>query len=108
MMIFLIVLFGGFAVFVTVIAWACSSAKRDIAQTLKTLGGLSCPKCGTAYGSDAATQAHEQFLARAHEAQRANPDLRINFGHTWTVRCTHCGAEAGFREDTWKLQTSAA
>jgi hypothetical protein len=108
MNVFFIVLIGGFAIFVVLIVWSSVLAKRNIAQTLKTLAGLSCPKCGTAYGSDAATQARKQFLARAHDARRANPQLRINFGHTWTVHCTQCGGEAEFHDDLWTLQTSSA
>ena len=96
------------ALFVVFIAWVSSLAKRHIARTLATLAGLPCPKCGAAYGSEAATQAREQFLARARDARLANPHLHIYFGHTWTVHCPHCGADTGFRDDTWTLQAGVA
>jgi hypothetical protein len=105
--IFFIILFMGLVVFLILIAWASSSAKRHAARALATLTALSCPKCGKAFGSEAANQAREQFLARAFETRKANPHLKINFGHTWTVHCPHCSAEVGFRDDTWTLETIA-
>ena len=107
MKILFITLFVGFVFFLLLVAWASSSAKRQIAETLKTLANLSCPKCGAAYGTEAASQAHERFVAHACDVRKANPHLRINFGHTWTVHCSHCGAETGFRDDTRTLQTAA-
>src|SRR5258708_4403179 len=108
MKIFFIVLFGGFTLFVAFIAWVSSSAKRHISQSLTTLAAISCPKCGSAYGNEAANKAREQFLARARDARKTNPHLHVYFGHTWTVHCPHCGADRGFRDDTRTLQTSMA
>src|SRR5688572_6584039 len=108
MKIFFIALVVGCVLFLILVAWASSSAKREFAQTLTTLASLSCPKCGAVYGSEAANQAHERFAAYTRDVRQANPHMIIDFRHTWTVRCSHCGAETGFRADTRTLQTGAA
>jgi hypothetical protein len=95
--IIIIAVLGGLAV------WLHFIVGRTLRRQLRALAESACRSCGARYGSAAAAQARQEYLARCDEARRQRPDLRINFARFWDARCLQCGSVARFNYETESL-----
>ncbi len=83
-------LFAGFIFFISV------STSVQGRRSIEALSGCQCPACGAIYELQVARNARENFLARCGEARRAQPHMKLNFGHRWPVVCSYCGKRSSF------------
>ena len=100
----IVVLFGAVAFFV----WLGLSTRRAITDQLQTLADSVCPSCGKSFDLEVATAAREGYIASCGEAQRLNPEKRINFARSWEVSCPNCKIGLLFRFESGELEANAA
>jgi hypothetical protein len=95
-------------VFAGFFAWLHFATKRIEVHQLESLARLACRSCGRTYGMAASQTARREYIDHCDAQRKQRPDLRINFGRRWDIRCPMCGAKAQFDFETRQLVTDAA
>ena len=93
--------------FVAFFVWLGYASRRAIAQQLQGLADSSCPTCGSAFGSQTAATARQDYLNECAATSQANPDKRIYFARIWKVTCPTCSAIARFKYETGEFEAES-
>ena len=82
--------------------------RHDRQKRLAELAALPCPRCGVAFGAEAADAAWKEGERQMAEAMKDAKErgIRLRVVMRWPVSCPQCGGTFIFRPDTGVLSST--